>query len=213
MTENAQQGLGGEPQTTTLIVGFDFSDSAELALDQALSMASLVPSSRLHVVWAPKKYGGTPGPGAAQDLDHAVQLLRARIAERVEDLNGFGVSFPAARVTARVQEGSPARVITQLAFTEGAHLIVVGSSVKTGIERVMLGDVAQDVLAKAPCPVLVARARAVEGLPEVDPPHEEAGTAAPELKERHTYRARHHEQLPKRPREQGPGFSLIFPLS
>ncbi len=65
---------------------------------------------------------------------------------------------PALEMQARlVQDMSPSAGIVQTAKTEGADLIVVGSHGRSGVARLMLGSVANKVVAESPTPVLVVR--------------------------------------------------------
>jgi nucleotide-binding universal stress UspA family protein len=56
-----------------------------------------------------------------------------------------------------IEEVTPAIGIVQTAKTEGADLIVLGSHGRSGIARLMLGSVANKVVAESPVPVLVVR--------------------------------------------------------
>ena len=47
--------------------------------------------------------------------------------------------------------------IVNLATDEGAELIVIGTHGRTGLNRVLLGSVADRVVRFAPCPVLTVR--------------------------------------------------------
>ena len=58
---------------------------------------------------------------------------------------------------ATVQAEDIGEAIVGFAEDRGAQLIVLGSVGLTGIARVLVGSVAQDVVAKAHCPVVVAR--------------------------------------------------------
>ena len=49
--------------------------------------------------------------------------------------------------------------ILQAARAVRADLIVIGTHGRRGLSRVLLGSVAEDVLRRAPCPVLAVRAR------------------------------------------------------
>jgi nucleotide-binding universal stress UspA family protein len=64
-----------------------------------------------------------------------------------------------AGVTARATllEGSPYRAIAAFAAENGAGCLVLGSYGKSGLHRLMLGSVAERVLALASCPVLVMK--------------------------------------------------------
>jgi universal stress protein A len=54
--------------------------------------------------------------------------------------------------------GKPAAEIVKAARDWPADIIVVGSHGRGGVERVLLGSVAEAVMRHAPCPVLVVRA-------------------------------------------------------
>lgn len=58
----------------------------------------------------------------------------------------------------QVLEGRPADVIVDHARAVKADLIVMGSLGRTGLERLLVGSVAERVVRLAPCPVLVVRA-------------------------------------------------------
>lgn len=58
-----------------------------------------------------------------------------------------------------VVAGSPADEIVKAATQWPADLIVIGSHGRGGLERVLLGIVAEAVTRHAPCPVLVVRAK------------------------------------------------------
>ena len=52
-------------------------------------------------------------------------------------------------------KGSPARTIREASVTEDVNLIVVGTSQRAGLDRVLLGSVAQDVLKEAARDILI----------------------------------------------------------
>lgn len=54
-------------------------------------------------------------------------------------------------------DGSPARALTRLAKEREMDLIVVGAHGRTGLQRLLVGSVAQKVVRLASVPVLVAR--------------------------------------------------------
>lgn len=63
----------------------------------------------------------------------------------------------APRVSTEVEAGDPAEAIIALAKDRNADLIVIGSRGHGRLVGLMLGSVAQKVLAHASCPVLVVR--------------------------------------------------------
>jgi nucleotide-binding universal stress UspA family protein len=69
------------------------------------------------------------------------------------------VAAPGLTVETVVREGDPRSAIVDDADAWGADLIVVGSHGRTGLERLVLGSVAQSVVAHAHCSVEVVRRR------------------------------------------------------
>jgi nucleotide-binding universal stress UspA family protein len=61
-----------------------------------------------------------------------------------------------ARTTVKVSD-EPADAIGNYAKAEAVDLIVIGTHGRTGLERVLLGSVAERVIRIAPCPVLTVR--------------------------------------------------------
>ena len=59
------------------------------------------------------------------------------------------------KITHIIREGSPARVILEVAQEEDVDLIVMGSSGKSGFDRFIMGSVADKVVNSAKCAVLV----------------------------------------------------------
>ena len=60
-------------------------------------------------------------------------------------------------VETQVLEGNPAVELTKFAKDNGIELIVVGTLGKSGIDRLLLGSVAEKVVRIAPCPVMVIK--------------------------------------------------------
>ena len=85
---------------------------------------------------------------AEEEMRHAEQ--NARVAKEAAEKEGVGVK-------AYVMTGKPAEAIIQTAAEGKADLIVVGSHGRTGLERLMLGSVAERVIVLAACPVLVVK--------------------------------------------------------
>lgn len=54
-------------------------------------------------------------------------------------------------------DGKPAAKIVQYATEKGVDLIVIGTQGKRGLERLLLGSVAESVIRTAPCRVLVVK--------------------------------------------------------
>jgi nucleotide-binding universal stress UspA family protein len=64
---------------------------------------------------------------------------------------------PGRRASASVENGDPAQTLLRVAEQREADLIVVGSHGRSGIGRLLLGSVSENVLRHAPCSVLVVK--------------------------------------------------------
>jgi nucleotide-binding universal stress UspA family protein len=64
-----------------------------------------------------------------------------------------------------IAEGAPVDAIVDRASQDDVDMIIVGTHGRTGISRLLLGSVAEGVLRRAPCPVVVVPYRILVGLP------------------------------------------------
>ncbi len=79
-----------------------------------------------------------------------------------EQLNRLRPADPNVRVEHQLLEGEPAREILRLAREANCDLIVMGTHGRTGLPRLLLGSVAEEVMRKAACPVLTVKVPVVE---------------------------------------------------
>ena len=134
---------------TSIVVGTNWSGTAELAVTRAVELARLS-GARLHVVSVDE---GTASPvsvtGAAASGSphfHADVALEQTL-ERV----GGGEDM---EIVQHTPSGAAADSIVAVAVEEGADLIVVGSKGMQGARRV-LGSVPNKISHHAPCDVLI----------------------------------------------------------
>jgi nucleotide-binding universal stress UspA family protein len=117
----------------------------------------------------------------AQAFDAEIILLHVISPERP----GEGVSPAEAQahtyldaITARlrsegikarplVRSGPPAETILHEISAQHADLVILGSNVRRGLPRLLLGSVAEQIIARAPCPVLLVR----PALTDAEPSH------------------------------------------
>ncbi len=69
-------------------------------------------------------------------------------------------------VDADVQIGTPSEVILEKADELDVNLVILGSHGKTGLSRLLMGSVAESVVRKAKCPVLIVKAEEKEFIEE-----------------------------------------------
>jgi nucleotide-binding universal stress UspA family protein len=65
---------------------------------------------------------------------------------------------PKTRVRHLMAEGDPAHAILRTARENQCDLIVMGTHGRAGLNRFLMGSVAEEVVRKAPCPVMTVKA-------------------------------------------------------
>ncbi len=87
-----------------------------------------------------------------------VQEKRFYREEMTEELNRLRAPDAQIRVQHRLEEGDAATEILRVAQETGCDLIVLGTHGRTGLGRLLMGSVAEQVVRSASCPVLTVRA-------------------------------------------------------
>jgi nucleotide-binding universal stress UspA family protein len=133
-----------------IVVGIDASDPSLDALRWALDEARLrgAELELVHAFPRPELVGMTMVVTLPSD-DELRAASEQVLAEALERVGGAG-DVP---VTRRVETGGPAAVLVEAA--EDADLLVVGARGLGGFKGLLLGSVTQQVIAHAPCPVVV----------------------------------------------------------
>src|SRR5690606_29472907 len=101
----------------------------------------------------------------APDAHAAHGIASGRTAERAHQLGealARRLSGGARKVTFHLREARATSGIHDFIEAQGApyDLVAVGTQGRTGIERLLIGSVAESTVRYAPCSVLVARPRA-----------------------------------------------------
>lgn len=163
-----------------IVVGFDFSDLAERALEEAFDMARHRAPAEISVVTVAQPAGlllRLPGDKEAMVEDLARETVRLRIAAIVDEYQARRGPVVVDRIGVYVLTGLPAgeqaKAIVDLATAVAADLIVVGTHGRTGVRRLLLGSVAALVVRDATTNVHVVRPSDFvrgEKVPEIEPP-------------------------------------------
>jgi nucleotide-binding universal stress UspA family protein len=141
-----------------LVCPTDFSEAAEPAERQAADLARSLGAEivLLHVTSeAPLWRESLATPEIRAVFEAQRRWATDTLAERAAALAGQGIS---ARVLVTV--GVPWEEIVRVASAERADMIVMGTQGRTGLDRLLLGSVAERVVRLAPCPVLTVRSTA-----------------------------------------------------
>lgn len=141
--------------TRRVVVGTDFSDPALPAVKAAFDEAERVGGSvtLTHCVEWPL----LPSDGAGfTSATVSADLLDDIRTEAANKLDAAAKDCPVP-IEQRIAHGRASVELVRLAEAIDADLLVVGTRGRTGISRVLLGNVAETVVRSAPCPVLVVR--------------------------------------------------------
>jgi nucleotide-binding universal stress UspA family protein len=144
-----------------MLVPVDFSDCSQDALRYAASLAEIFDAriSVRHFIPPTSSYSGVPfgsfvDPASGVTLDaSAVQEAEAHLDRLVLET----VPALAEGIRRSVRRADPARGIVEAARQEGFDLIVMGTHGRRGFDRFVMGSVAEQVLRRAPVPVVTVR--------------------------------------------------------
>ncbi len=134
----------------------DFSALAKTALPHAVGLASDagVELMLLHVVPLPAAYAMPDISGALSvSLQRKTRVAAQRELRRLEKQ----VKGPNIRTHTVLTEGVPFHQIVRAATRLRCDLIVLATHGRTGLAHAIMGSVAENVIRRAPCPVLTVR--------------------------------------------------------
>lgn len=144
-----------------IVVPYDFSDHARVALDEAAALARkmggdvhlvhilLSPIYTYSFAYAPEAAAVVPPIDMTEVRESALKSLQELAAE---------IDVP-GKVEAHVLEGaSISETLREFVVNQKGDLIVMGTHGRTGLAHAFLGSVAERTLRTAPCPVLTVRA-------------------------------------------------------
>lgn len=135
----------------TILHPTDFSEHSEFAFRLACALARDYQARLvlLHVLPPPMViYAGGPVPTETwPSVEDAKEKLR-QLESQAHRL----------RVESQVMEGDAVDMILRAAKETNSDVIVMGTHGRTALARLLMGSVAEEVLRKAPCPVLTAKA-------------------------------------------------------
>ncbi|MCY7419982.1 MAG: universal stress protein [Chloroflexi bacterium] len=142
----------------TILVATDGSDDSDAAVEAALDLAHDTNGRLLVLSVVPVGASDDDRP----DGDDAAESTRddqevVAATDRANDVVDHAVEW-GLEATPLVWEGEPADAILAAAISESADVIVIGSSGRTGVGRMLLGSVTDDVVRRADVPVMVVRA-------------------------------------------------------
>ncbi len=135
----------------TILVALDSSELSQRVI-QSLDELQIQPATKIiltHVMPSPE-----PDMEMAVDRPHTSEELLYRHIEK--QLQSYQDDLP-CQSELEIVTGDPAVEIVRLANIHQANLIVIGSRGLTGMNRILQGSVSSQVVADAPCSVLVVK--------------------------------------------------------
>ncbi|MBJ21271.1 MAG: universal stress protein [bacterium] len=145
-----------------ILVPVDFSEHSRAAVERAFLIAGLCEAQvrLLHALQLPPCTLDPEFSGALRD--ELRNSEKREFEEYCESLRRRGFEF-----SERFEERDPADAIHAAARSDGTRLVVMGSHGRRGLDRLILGSVAERTLQDAPVPVLIVREAEQEATTEI----------------------------------------------
>jgi nucleotide-binding universal stress UspA family protein len=135
----------------------DFSENSDHAFSYAFNLARAYDATLLilHVIVEPVCYYWSTPKGVdeliAKQTERVKQEINTHYLQKIEGFKNYEI------FTRETDEGRAFYEIIQVAREESADLIVMGTHGRTGIDHLILGSTAENVVRKSPSPVLTVR--------------------------------------------------------
>lgn len=140
----------------TILVATDFSETAHAAASWARSVAACMASPRkiivAHAHLAAVVPAVEPGFITPAMLEDDVAASQAQLEREVDALRQPGFD-----VEGVLLDGPAASAVLDLAHSRGVDMIAMGTHGRSGINRMLVGSVAERVMHNASCPILTIR--------------------------------------------------------
>jgi nucleotide-binding universal stress UspA family protein len=151
----------------TILHPTDFSERSQHAFGLACALARDYGARLivLHVADMPT-LGSGGADGVPPMLLPGPEELRASARVQLDQLQ---VPHANVRAERRLEQGDAVSEILRVAQETSADLIVLGTHGRTGLARLLMGSVAEQVVRKAACPVLTVKAPFPETAPAGSP--------------------------------------------
>ncbi|MCE9607899.1 MAG: universal stress protein [Planctomycetia bacterium] len=134
-----------------ILVPIDFTPTSGAALEAATTLA-LSSVGKLLIFHVCERQG------LAENLTYGLVYPDLSTVELTKKLAAVVPSDKSVPYEHRLLSGSPAGRILDIAESEHVDLIVLGTHGRRGIDRVLMGSVAEAVVRRAKCPVLAVKA-------------------------------------------------------
>lgn len=143
--------------TSHIAIAVDFSQPSEIAVRAGLALARICGNAPVTVVHAAQQVV-RPSHGAAlrAQLEAVEQRITESAQRAVRELCAAQGGSP-QQLTQEIVHGRPAEVIPAAMERIGATLLVLGTHARTGLKRLFVGSVAEQILRRLKIPALVTQ--------------------------------------------------------
>ena len=145
-------------ETKRILAPTDLSPASDVALTTAADLAHRLGAvlTLLHVVTEQDLEALTSAHVPPRPIDFVYQDVEAAIIAQYRRVVSAEVRR-SLRVQPAVAVGTPVVEILRAAQLKGADMIVMATHGRTGLARLVTGSVAEQVVRRAPCPVVTVR--------------------------------------------------------
>jgi nucleotide-binding universal stress UspA family protein len=156
----------------TIVVGVDYTGAGDAALAEAIAQAASRESSVLHVVHAvTSQVPNAKSAAGIEKIDALIEKARAKLKVYVDRARS-APGLQGRDLVAHVRFGAADEAIVQVAVDVDADLVVVGTTPRKGIAKLVHSSVSAKVLKAAECAVLLVRQKNHAGMaktPRIEP--------------------------------------------
>jgi len=141
-----------------ILVPTDFSEHSEQAAAYAAELARQLRAEDIHCIHVSDIPADLLATSAYYMTGPSEQFIEQVRQEGRKNLDAFArKNFQGVTVTTAFLEGRPFVEIVRYARDHQVDLLVIATHGRTGLKHALFGSVAEKVIRKAPCPVLVVK--------------------------------------------------------
>ncbi len=143
---------------THILIPTDGSELAQRGVDHGLSLAKVL-GSRVTLITAsapfPLPVGRVPWGIKPDDIDRYLADCETTAQDLLTEIKAKATKMGISANTTYVPDARPATAILETAKQATCNLIVMASHGRRGVERLLLGSQAAEVVSSSPIPVLI----------------------------------------------------------
>lgn len=136
----------------SILVPTDGSEGARIGARRGIDLAATI-GADLHVLSVVDTHEIEPDR-ASDDRTEQERLLEREAERAVDSVSGTARTHLSGRIATAIERGTPFEIINEYVETHDIDLVVMGTHGRTGLERALLGSVAEKTLRTTTVPVV-----------------------------------------------------------